>query len=112
MRPFLLIAWLIFCSLPFAAAQVSITKSPTGWELDNGHIRLVLARSSDAVQMTSLRREGGTEWAVSGTPMVAVPDKSGKHYTFTDDSISDLDKGASNSLCVSNPMPVDCFLLN
>jgi hypothetical protein len=93
MRPFLLIAWLIFCSLPFAAAQVSITKSPTGWELDNGHIRLVLARSSDAVQMTSLRREGGTEWAVSGTPMVAVPDKSGKHYTFTDDSISDLDKG-------------------
>jgi hypothetical protein len=76
----------------FASAQVSITKSPTGWELTNGHIRVELARSSDTVNLKSLRREGGVEWAVAGASLVASPEKAGE-YQFADDAISDLDKG-------------------
>jgi alpha-galactosidase len=75
------------------SAQVSITKSPAGWELSNGHIRLTLARAGDSVQLKSLRRQDGAEWAVSGTSLLAVPDKSGQPYRFTDDSTIDLDKG-------------------
>ena len=65
MRAFLLTACLVICVAFPATAQVSITKSPSGWELANGHIRLELARSSDTVLMKSLRRDGGTEWAVA-----------------------------------------------
>jgi hypothetical protein len=70
-----------------------MTKSPAGWELTNGQIHIELSRSSNAVRLKSLRREGGTEWAVAGTPLVAFPDKSGTPYPFLDDSTSDLDKG-------------------
>ena len=93
MRAFVLTAFLAFSVAIFAPAQVSIAKSPAGWELTNGHIRLELARSADAVQLKSLRREGGAEWAVAGTPLVAFPEKSGKPYLFAEDAISDLDKG-------------------
>ena len=92
MRWFLLTAWL-FCSVvALANAEVSITKSSAGWELANGHIRIDLSRSLDAVHLKSLRREGGTEWVVAGTPLVASPDKSSKPYLFADDAISNLDK--------------------
>ena len=42
-----------------AAAQVSITKSAAGWEITNGHIQVELARSSDTVQLKSLRGKAG-----------------------------------------------------
>jgi hypothetical protein len=76
-----------------ATAQVSISKSPTGWELMNGHIRLELTRSSSSVHVKSVRREGGAEWAVAGTALVDVPEKSGAGYRYSEDVISDLDKG-------------------
>src|SRR5271154_558253 len=93
MRKFLLTACLI-CSLAiFATAQVSITKSPAGWELTNGHIRMELARSARTGNLKSLRREGGAEWAVAGSPLLAVPDKAGNSYHYSEDVISDLTKG-------------------
>ena len=92
MRLFRLILCLFVSVSTFSSAQVSITKSATGWELTNGHIRVELARSPDTVNLKSLRREGGVEWAVAGTPLVASPEKAGK-YQFADDAISDLDKG-------------------
>ena len=92
MRRFLLVVCLSFCSLILASAQVSITQSQTGWELTNGNIRVELARSSHGVRMKSLRREGGAEWAVADTPLVAFPEKGGKEYRFSDDEISDLAK--------------------
>lgn len=93
MRAFLLTAYLIICVAFPATAQVSITKSPSGWELANGHIRLELARSSDAVLMKSLRRDGGAEWAVPGTPLVANPGRSGTPYHYSEDVITDLAQG-------------------
>ena len=101
MRAFLLTVCLIGCVATFATtfattlatAQVSVTESPSGWQLTNGHIRIELARASGSVRLQSVRREGGAEWAVAGTPLVASPDKSGKPYLFADDVISDLDKG-------------------
>jgi hypothetical protein len=92
-RAFLLTSCLACCVATFATGEVSITKSPTGWELTNGHIRVELARSSGAVQLMSLRREGGTEWAVAGTPLVAFPDKVSNAYRYSEDAIFDLDKG-------------------
>jgi hypothetical protein len=92
MRWLLLTAWLICSVVAFANAEVSITKSSTGWELANGHIRTELSRSTNTVHLKSLRREGGAEWVVADTPLVASPDKSGKPYLFADDAISDLDK--------------------
>jgi hypothetical protein len=93
MRAFLLTACLACCVATFATGEVSITKSPTGWELTNGHIRVELARSSGAVQLRSLRGEGGNEWAVAGTPLVALPDKAGSPYRYSEDIISDLAAG-------------------
>jgi hypothetical protein len=61
--------------------------------MTNGHIRIELARSSRAVQLKSLRREGGAEWAVGGTPLAAFPDKSDRQYRFADEAISDIAKG-------------------
>ena len=55
MKAFLLTACLVFCVATFATGEVSITKSPAGWELTNGHIRVELARSSGAVKVKSLR---------------------------------------------------------
>jgi hypothetical protein len=92
MRSLRLITFLICTVAAVATAQVSITKSAAGWELTNGHIRLELVRSSGAVNLKSLRREGGEEWAVAGTPLVAFPDKSGKPYQYSDDVISGLAK--------------------
>src|ERR1017187_7117372 len=92
MRAFLLIACLICYVASFAVAQVSITQSPAGWEMTNGHIRVELARSAHGVRMKSLRREGGAEWAVADTPLVAFPEKGGKEYRYSDDEISDLAK--------------------
>jgi hypothetical protein len=93
MRKFLLSACLICSVAAFAPAQVSITKSPAGWELTNGHIRMELARAEGSVQLKSLRREGGAEWGVAGAPLVASPDKAGSAYRYSDDVISDLAKG-------------------
>ena len=93
MRKHVLAACLICFVVRFTHAQVSITKSPDGWELTNGHIRVELTRSSGAVNLKSLRREGGAEWAVAGTPLVASPDKSGKPHVYLEDAISDLAKG-------------------
>jgi hypothetical protein len=93
MRSFLLTALLICCVAALAPAQVSITKSPTGWELTNGAIRLQLTLSSDFVSVKSLRREGGPEWAVAGTPLIAFPDEPSKAYRYSQDSITDLAKG-------------------
>src|ERR1700730_15450343 len=93
MRAFLLTACLACCVAIFATAEVSITKSPTGWELANGHIRIELARSSGAENLKSLRRDGGTEWAVAGTPLLAFPDKGSNAYRYSGDALFDLDKG-------------------
>ena len=86
-------ACVICCLASATAAQVSIAKTPSSWDLTNGHIRLELTRSSDAVFLKSLRREGGAEWAVAGSPAIFSPDKSGEPYRFVQDVVSDLDKG-------------------
>jgi hypothetical protein len=93
MRPLLLAAYLFCFSATFATAQVSIAESAQGWELTNGHIHVDLSRSSSGVHLKSLRREGGAEWAVADTPLVAVPDKVSKPYLFADAAVSDLEKG-------------------
>ncbi len=86
-------ACVICCLASFTAAQVFIAKTPASWELTNGHIRLELTRSSDAVFVRSLRREGGSEWVSAGSPAIFSPEKSGKSYRFVQDVISDMDKG-------------------
>jgi Melibiase/Glycosyl hydrolase family 36 C-terminal domain len=93
MRPFLLAASLLCSFATFATAQVSITESAQGWELTNGHIHVDLSRSSAGVHLKSLRREGGAEWAVADTPLVAVPDKVSKPCLFADAAVSDVEKG-------------------
>ncbi|MHB8216269.1 MAG: alpha-galactosidase [Candidatus Sulfotelmatobacter sp.] len=93
MRPFLLAACLLSYLATFATAQVSITESAKGWELKNGHIHVDLSRSSAGVHLKSLRREGGAEWAVAETPLLAVPDKVKTTYVFADAAVSDLEKG-------------------
>lgn len=65
-----------------AAAQVSITKSADGWKMTNGHIQVELVRSSNTVQLKSLKREGGAEWGVAGSPLVGFPEKSSNQYRF------------------------------
>jgi Melibiase/Glycosyl hydrolase family 36 C-terminal domain len=92
MKTFLFAAWLS-CCVAIASAQVSINKSPAGWQLTNGHISMELSRSSDSVNLKSLHREGGAEWAVAGTPLVAFPDKAGNSYRYSEDVISELAKG-------------------
>lgn len=93
MKGFLVTVCLICTLTAFASAHVSITKSATGWELANGHIRIDLARSSAGVNLQSLRTVGGPEWAVTGAPLVAFPDKAKSTYNYSEDEISDLDKG-------------------
>ena len=93
MRSLLLSACLVWNVATVASAQVSITKSAGGWELTNGHIRLELDRTAGSVHLKSLRREGGAEWAVAGTPLLASPDKAGTPYHYGDDAISDQAKG-------------------
>src|SRR5277367_6368564 len=93
MKMFRLLILLICCITAAAGAQVTITKSATGWELNNGHIRLELTRSSDTVRLKSLRRSGGSEWAVEDSPLIASPEKAGKDYRYWEDAISDLEKG-------------------
>ena len=93
MRKIIILACLIASIVTLTTAEVSVAKSAAGWELSNGHIDLVLARSSDTVLLKSLHRDAGAEWAVAGSPLIAVPDKSGKPYLFKDDTISDLEKG-------------------
>ena len=93
MKSFLLLACLCLLTA-FAAAEVTITQSPAGWELTNGHVRMELIRSAGTVRLKSLRREGGVEWAVTGTSLIASPDRSGKQYHFSGEAIVDLAKGA------------------
>src|ERR1700733_13187491 len=93
MRSFLLIVFLIFSTAISSFSQVSVVKTAAGWELANGHIRLELARSAGTVKVVSLRREGGAEWAVANTPIVASPDNGGAPYIFANDLIAGLDKG-------------------
>ena len=85
----------VFCSLlvaHLAAAQVSITISAAGWEMTNGNIQVELVRSSTAVQLKSLKRVGGAEWVVAGSPLLAFPERSNNQYRFLDDEISNLPK--------------------
>ncbi len=93
MRQLLLLAYLALYAATFATAQVSITQAPAGWELGNGHIQVKLARSSDSVRLQSLRRDGGVEWAVAGTPVLSSPEKARSSYRYSEDAISDLPKG-------------------
>jgi Melibiase/Glycosyl hydrolase family 36 C-terminal domain len=93
MRSFLLVASLLCSVVLPVSSQVSITKSDDGWQLTNGHVRLELARSSGGVNVKSLRREGGAEWAVAGTALMASPDRSGQPYLYSEDAISDLAEG-------------------
>jgi Melibiase/Glycosyl hydrolase family 36 C-terminal domain len=93
MRKLLLTACLICSVAVFTTAQVSITKSVTAWELTNGHIWMELARSARTVNLKSLHRENGAEWAVAGSPLLAAPDKAGSSYHYSEDVISDLTKG-------------------
>jgi len=76
-----------------AGAQVSITKSANGWKLTNGHVTLELTRTAEGMNVGSLRREGGVEWVVSGSPVVSVPDQSRNSYHYSEDVVSDLTKG-------------------
>jgi len=92
MRQFLLIACLITSFATFSSAQL-ITKSATGWGLTNGKIHLELSLSSGTILLRSLRREGGAEWAVPNTPIVAFPGKTDEPYVFAEDSIADLAHG-------------------
>lgn len=48
------------------STPVSINKSASGWEMTNGTINVALVRSSQTVELKSLRRVGGSEWAVPG----------------------------------------------
>ncbi len=93
MRSLLITILLICCGAVLVPAQVSIIKSPDGWGLNNGHVRLELALMAGAVKVRSLRREGGSEWAMADAPLIVSPDKSGNPYLFADDAISDVDKG-------------------
>jgi hypothetical protein len=92
MKRFLFFVALCLCVPNFASAQVSIVRSQTGWELNNGHIRVELARSQHDVQIQSVRRQGGSEWAVRDTPLVGSPEKSGEEYGYSGDDISDVAK--------------------
>jgi alpha-galactosidase len=69
---------------------VSISKSPSGWNMTNGTIDVELIRSSQTVHLKSLRRKGGSEWAAPGSALVAFPDKQSRGYRFSEDSISNL----------------------
>src|SRR5262249_306732 len=92
MRRLLLSVGLTLFIATCAASEVSITRSGSGWELDNGHISLKLVRSADTVQLSSLRCKDGVEWAVAGSPLLAVPDEQAVKYQFVDDSIADVEK--------------------
>src|SRR5215813_2318567 len=86
-----LVVFAYFSVVSFATAQVSITKSSAGWVLTNGNVHVEIVRSQGDVQLKSLRREGGAEWAIAGSPIVAFPEKSGQ-YQFLEDSVSTLSK--------------------
>jgi hypothetical protein len=45
------------------------------------------------VFLTSLRREGGAEWAVAGSPLLASPERAGGDYRYSQDSITTLAEG-------------------
>jgi hypothetical protein len=45
------------------------------------------------VFLTSLRREGGAEWAVAGSPLLASPERAGGAYRYSQDSITTLAEG-------------------
>ena len=79
-------------ALSLSEAQVSITKSSGGWKATNSSIDIELVRSSGAVQLKSLRRGGGSEWAVAGSPVVSFPDRSSSDYQFLDDAVSNVAK--------------------
>ena len=82
----------VLATITFSAAQVSITQSSGGWRATNGNIYVEIVRSSGTVQLRSLRREGGAEWAVSGSRLVTFPDKTSQDYQFLDDAVSDVPK--------------------
>src|SRR5258707_8827654 len=92
MRRFVLLACLSLCVAVSAFAKVSITKSDHAWVLTNGEIRMELVQTAGAVQLKSLRRESGAEWAVAGAPLLAFSEKSGRDYRYVDDVISDAPK--------------------
>ena len=82
----------VLATTTFSGAQVSITKSSAGWKATNGNIYIDIVRSSGTVQLRSLRRKGGAEWAVSGSRLVTFPDKTSQDYQFLDDAVSDVPK--------------------
>jgi Melibiase/Glycosyl hydrolase family 36 C-terminal domain len=75
------------------STPVSINKSARGWEMTNGTINVELVRSSQTVELKSLRRAGGSEWAVPGAALIAFSCKEKSEYRFSEDSISSLPKG-------------------
>jgi hypothetical protein len=87
------IGLVLFSATCHSGAQVSITKSTSGWKAANGHISIELGRSSGIVQLTSLRRAGGTDLAIAGSSLISVPDKSNKDYRFLDDAVANVPKG-------------------
>ena len=75
-----------------SSTPVSISQSTGGWEMANETIKVELIRSSQTVQVKSLRRKGGSEWAAAGSALVAFPEKDSTRYRFSEDSISNLPK--------------------
>ena len=67
------------------STPVSISKSANRWEMTNGTINVELIRSSQTVQLKSLRRKGGSEWAAPGSALVAFPENESSGYRFSED---------------------------
>jgi hypothetical protein len=82
----------VFSAICFSGAQVSITRSSADWKATNGNIDIELVRSSRTVLLRSLKREGGAEWAVAGSPIVVFPDNPSQDYQFVGDEVSEVAK--------------------
>ena len=94
MRFILLLACFGLVSVTFASAEVTIQRSAQGWDLTNGQIEMELTRSDGGVQLKSLRRVNGGEWASAGASIVDFPEKASARYRFASDDIAALAKGA------------------
>ena len=93
MRLFFLVTCLSCCAASPVQADVAITRSARGWEMTNGQVRMALARSSQEVLLESLRRNDGTEWVVSGSPLCPLLEETSQKYRYFEDGITDTTKG-------------------
>src|SRR5581483_2866986 len=82
-------------------AAVDVQQSPTEWSLTNGSISIVIGRSAEGPVFKSVRRVGGADWIVPGTPVAAELYGSSAHlsdhrsgWTFAGEKISQLPNGA------------------